>query len=156
MKKLIIFGAIILVLFGTLAFVTSYSQKEETKGNPYGKDTLKTSTIKQLDDPNYQNIILPNEVEKKLKNKEDFIVYFYSPECPHCQRTTPILMPVAKDVGVTINQFNLLEFEDGWNNYNIHETPTLVHFKDGKEQDRIVGYQEEATFKNLLSKWKKQ
>ncbi|MEC2075578.1 thioredoxin family protein [Metabacillus fastidiosus] len=155
MKKVIIFGAILIVLFGALAFVTLYSQKQQTEGNPYGKDKLNSLTIKQLDDPNYQNIILPEEVEKKIENKEDFIVYFYSPDCQYCQATTPVLMPVAKEAGVHIDQFNLMEFKEESTGYNITSTPTLIHFKDGEEAERIVGYQNEGTFKNLLAKWKK-
>ncbi|MFC0272177.1 thioredoxin family protein [Metabacillus herbersteinensis] len=156
MKKLLIFGAIIVVLFGGLAFVTTYQQKEQAEGNPYGKDDLKPATIDQLDDPNYQNLILPEDLEKKGEDKEDFTVYFYSPTCEYCKQTTPVLMPVADEAGVDINQFNLLEFEDGWNTYRIQSTPTLIHFKDGQEVERVEGYQEEATFKNLLTEWKSE
>ncbi|MBY6269805.1 thioredoxin family protein, partial [Parageobacillus thermoglucosidasius] len=110
MKKLLIFGSIIVALFAALAFVTSYQQKEAVKNNPYHKKELDPATIEQLDDPNYQNLILPDELEKKLKNKETVTVYFYSPICPHCQKTTPIVVPLAKKMGIDLKLFNLLEF----------------------------------------------
>lgn len=154
MKKILIFGAIIIVLFGALAFVTTYQKSEKAEGNVYGKDDLHTATIDQLDDPNYQNIILPDELEQKLEDKEDMIVYFFSPTCEHCQVTTPVLMPVAEEVGVEINQFNLLEYEDGWNQYRINATPTLVHYKDGKEVARSEGSNTKEAFQTLLTDWK--
>ncbi|QNG59891.1 thioredoxin family protein [Bacillus sp. PAMC26568] len=154
MKKVMIFAAVFIVLFGALAFVTSYQQKEKAEGNPYGKDNLDAATVDQLDDPNYQDIILPEEVDEKIGKKEDFVVYYFSPTCEHCQRTTPVLMPVAEETGVEIGQFNLLEFEDGWRKYGITHTPTLVKYEDGKEVDRVEGYNDKAYFTDLLNKWK--
>lgn len=154
MKKVLIFAAVFIVLFGALAFVTNYQQKQKAAGNPYGKDELNPATLDQLDDPNYQDIILPEEVDEKIDKKEDFIVYYFSPTCEYCQKTTPVLMPAAEDAGVKIDQLNLLEFEDGWDKYGITATPTLVKYEDGKEVDRVEGSNDEAFFKELLNKWK--
>lgn len=151
MKKVVIFLLIIVGLFAALFFVNKAQNEEKSEGNPYGKDTLHPETVKQLDDPNYQNLILPDELDKKLQNGEDVTVYFYSPTCPHCVRTTPVVAPLAKEMGVDLVQYNLLEFEQGWNDYGIESTPTIVQYKDGKEVNRIVGYQEEATFENWFN-----
>lgn len=106
--------------------------------------------MKQLDDPHYQNLIMPDQLQKKLEEGEDVTVYFYSPTCPHCAETTPKLMPLAKEQNVDIQQFNLLEFEDGWNEYQIEYTPTLVHFENGKEKARIVGGQPPEKYKQFF------
>jgi thiol-disulfide isomerase/thioredoxin len=151
LKKLLIFGGIIVVLFAAIAFLTAYEQKEAVKDNPYHKKELHPLTVDQLDDPNYQNIILPDELEQKLKNKETVTVYFYRPDCPHCQRTTPIVVPLAKQMGIDLKMFNLLEFEDGWDKYHIEGTPTLIHYEKGKEVKRIDGYHDEAVFRNWFS-----
>ncbi|HZH59124.1 MAG TPA: thioredoxin domain-containing protein [Metabacillus sp.] len=157
MKKLLIFGAVILILFGGLAFVTTYQNKQQAEGNVYGKDDLKKATIDLLDDPNYQNIILPDELETKLENKEDTIVYFFSPICDHCKATTPVLMPVAKELGVEIEQFNLYEYEDAWDHYGITGTPTLVHYQDGKEVARAEGGNtDKEALRSLLNEWKQE
>ncbi|WP_165999220.1 thioredoxin family protein [Bacillus sp. Cs-700] len=150
MKKAIIFLGIIIVLFGALAFVTNLSNSEKAEGNPYGKDSLDPATIDQLDDPLYQNQILPDELDKKLSNEDDAFVYFYSPTCIHCKNTSPILVPLAEDMDIDLKKYNVLEFEQGWNDYQIESTPTLVRFKDGKEVDRIVGTQTEETFKQWI------
>lgn len=149
MKKVVIFLVIIFALFGAIAFMTKMQQQQQlTEGNPYGKDDLDPATIEQLDDPNYQNIILPEELEAKLNNGEDITVYFYSPICPHCKETTPILMPLMDELGVDLVQYNLLEFEQGWNKYNIEYTPTIVHYENGQEVARTVGSNTEEYFEN--------
>lgn len=152
MKKVVIFLAVIIVLFAGVALLTKMQNEEKVSGdNKYKKDTLHPETVAQLDDPNYQNLILPEELEKKLDNKEDVTVYFYSPTCSHCQRTTPIVSPLAEDMGVDLVQYNLLEFEDGWDDYGIEETPTIVQYKEGKEVERIVGYQEKEVFEEWFN-----
>lgn len=153
MKKIIIFLSIIIVLFVAVAVLTKMQTEDKvSEKNPYGKKELRAETVAQLDDPNYQNIILPNELEKKLADQEDATVYFYSPTCIHCQKTTPILAPLAKDLGVNMYKFNLLEFEDGWDQYQITGTPTLIQFKNGKETNRISGFNE----KEVFDKWLKE
>jgi thiol-disulfide isomerase/thioredoxin len=152
MKKVLIFVVIIVVLFGALAIVTKMKNEEKvSENNPYKKDTLDQATIDQLDDPNYQNLILPDDLQSKLDEGEDMTVYFYSPTCSHCQRTTPIVAPLSEEMGIDLVQYNLLEFEQGWNDYGIQETPTIVQYKDGKEVNRIIGYHEEPEFETWFN-----
>ena len=152
MKKVIIFLAVIIVLFVAVGFLTKMQNEQKvSEENPYDKEKLHPETIAQLEDPNYQNLILPEDLKKKLDNKEDVTVYFYSPTCSHCQRTTPVVAPLAKDMKVDLVQYNLLEFDNGWDQYLITETPTIVQYKDGKEVNRITGYQNEDVFKQWFN-----
>jgi thioredoxin-like negative regulator of GroEL len=151
MKKVALFLALVIVLFAGISLLTIAQNKEKTAGNPYHKETLDPQTVALLDDPNYQNIILPEELEEKLKKKEDVTVYFYSPDCSHCKRTTPELAPLAKEMGIYLVQYNLLEFEQGWDEYQIEATPTVVQFKNGKETARIVGYNEPEKFREWFN-----
>jgi thioredoxin 1 len=140
MKKLAIYLAIIVVLFGAL-YVLNQQSSNQQADNPYGIPTnkLNPETVKQLDNPNYQNLILPKELDEKIKNKESFFIYYYASTCPHCQKTTPVLVPLEKELGVDVKQFNLEEFKDGWKKYNIKYTPTLVYYKNGVAVDRMEG-----------------
>lgn len=156
LKKMIIFLVIIIALFAGISLVTKLQNEEKVVDNPYHKETLDSSTIAQLDDPNYQNLILPEELEKKIADEDDVTVYFYSPTCPHCQRTTPIVDPLSEEMDIDLVQYNLLEFEQGWDDYQIESTPTIVQFKDGKETARIVGYNEESVFTDWFTKNTKQ
>ncbi|MBK3496961.1 thioredoxin family protein [Viridibacillus sp. YIM B01967] len=151
MKKLLIIASVIVVLFGLIFFLNNQSNKAKLATNPYDidKDNIKQSTINLLTDENYQNIITPTNLEKKLSKGDSAVVYFFSPECIHCKQATPKLMPVAKDLGVHIDQVNLLEYDVG-DKYNIEGTPTLAYFKDGKEVNRMSGDADKATFKAFL------
>ena len=147
---LLIIGFIIIAAFVVLYFINNKSNEGKLANNPYGKDDLNQATIDILKDKNYQNIILPDKLEKKIASGDKEIVYFFQSDCPHCKKITPVLMPLAKDKGIHIDQYNLLEFEQGWKQYNIEGTPTLVYYKDGKEQLRVVGEQSADTFKKFF------
>lgn len=145
---MIIFLALIIVVFAAIALLTNKEAKEKSVDNPYNKEVLEPETIAQLDDPNYQNIITPDDFQKKIANKKDVTVYFYSPTCSHCQDTTPIVAPLTKEMEIDLVQYNLLEFDQGWDDYEIEFTPTIVQFKNGKESARIVGYYTKEEFKS--------
>lgn len=151
-KMLLIIGVIV-ILFVALYFVVDYknTQKLTSADNPYGKDELAQETIDQLDDPLYQNQITPDALAEKLENGEDVTVYFYSPTCVYCRQTTPVLVPVAEELGIDLKKLNLLEFEESWDTYNIEGTPTLIHFENGEEVDRISGEQSEDVFREFLA-----
>jgi thiol-disulfide isomerase/thioredoxin len=139
MKKIIIFGGIIVLIFGLLALVTTMKQSEQAAGNQFGKERIHPETAKLVNDPNYQNVILPEELDETIENGEEATVYFYSSTCPYCKEATPRLVPLTEELGVDLVQFNLLEFDDGWNEYNIESTPTIVHYNNGEEVERIEG-----------------
>ncbi|MFX3673752.1 MAG: thioredoxin family protein [Paenisporosarcina sp.] len=139
MKKLMIIGGAIVVVFILLIVLTNMSKEKKLVDNAYKTDDLKPETIDQLDDVNYQNIILPDDLESKIESGEPVTAYFFSPTCPHCRAMTPVLMPIAKDMDVDVVQYNVHEFEQGWKDYNIEATPTMIHFEDGQEVARVVG-----------------
>src|SRR5690625_2441160 len=151
---LMILGAII-ILFVALYVVVDYKNKQtiDHAGNPYGKDNLKQETIDQLDDPLYQNQIIPKDLDDKLTNKEDVVVYFYSPVCVYCLETTPMLVPLAEELGIDIKKFNLYEFQDQKEKYNITGTPTLVYYENGEEVDRVNGAQSEEMFRSFFEEY---
>ncbi|GGJ92144.1 thiol reductase thioredoxin [Lentibacillus kapialis] len=153
-KMLIIVGSIV-VLFAALYFVIDYKNQQATGDgdNPYGTDDLHQATIDQLDNPNYQNQILPDELQTKLDNGEDMMVYYYDPTCPHCQELTPRLIPIVEDMGVDMKKLNLLEFESAWRTYGIESTPTLVYFENGEEVDRVNGAQSDDIFRAFFNEY---
>lgn len=141
-KMLIIIGVIV-VLFIGLYFLTNYKNQQtiESTDNPYGKDELHQETIDLLDDPLYGNIIVPDDLDAKLENGEDVTVYYFSPTCVYCQEATPIVVPLAEELGIDMKKMNLLEF-DLMDYYGLEGTPTIVHYEDGEEVGRIVGLPE--------------
>ena len=151
MKKLGIIGGVVIVLFIVIILLTNLSNEDKLENNPYGTNNLRQSTIDLLDDENYQNIILPDALEEKIASGEPVTAYLFSPECPHCKNMTPKLMPIADEMGVEIDQLNILEYKAGWDDYNVEATPTLIHFKDGKEVNRLVGDAPEETIRQFFN-----
>lgn len=149
-KMLIIIGAVI-VLFIALYFANDYKNKRalELANNPYGKESLHQETIDLLDDPLYQNIIVPDDLDELLDNGEDVTVYYFSPTCVYCQKTTPVVVPLAEQLDVDLKKMNLLEF-DLMDYYDIEGTPTIIHYENGEEVARIVGEQSEDEFRSFF------
>ncbi|MDV2683340.1 thioredoxin family protein [Alkalihalophilus lindianensis] len=152
MKKIIIFGGIIVLIFGLLALVTTMKQSEQAAGNQFGKERIHPETAKLVDDPNYQNVILPEELDETIANGGEATVYFYSSTCPYCKEATPRLVSLAEELDVDLVQYNLLEFDDGWNQYNIDSTPTVVHYENGEEVERIEGSTSNEEFTAFFEK----
>lgn len=144
---MIIIIAAVVVLFFALYFVIDYKNNKALEGNnPYGSTDLNQATIDQLNDPNYQNQILPEALNEKVENGESVTVYYYSPTCVYCKATTPYLVPLTEEMGVDMVKLNLLEFPAEGNQFGIRSTPTLVHYEDGKEVARLEGQQEKEVY----------
>ncbi|MBU8905010.1 thioredoxin family protein [Desertibacillus haloalkaliphilus] len=152
MKKIVIFLGVIIVLFAALAFVTNTKNEQRVEGNPFEKETLHSATINQLDDPIYENIILPDELIERLNAQESMTIYYYSPTCPACEQTSPIIVPMAEEMGLDMKLFNLLEFEGGWATFDITETPTVVRYENGQEVGRI-GYVDASEYEQWFTQW---
>ena len=151
MKKLGIIGAVVVLLFAGIIFLTNMSNSSKLKNNPYDTDNLQQSTIDLLDDKNYQNIILPDDLQARIESGKGVFAYMFSPECSHCKNFTPKLMPVAKQEGIQIHQLNVLEYENAWTTYQIEATPTLIYFEDGKEVTRLVGDHDENSVRQFFA-----
>lgn len=150
-KMIIIIGAIV-VLFVALIVINNVKNSDKTasESNPYGDKKLQQETIDQLDDPNYQNIILPADLNRALKNKEDMTVYYYSPTCIHCINATPVVVPVVDDLGIDMKKLNVLEYDGNMGDFDIEGTPTIIHYENGEEVTRFEGAAEEAQYREYF------
>lgn len=152
MKKVIILSVVAALLLIGLIVYSDLSNRSMAAGNPYGKETLHPATVEQLKDPLNDNQIVPHELEASLQRQDEMYVYFYSPLCNHCQRMTPILVPLAKQLKIDVKKLNVLEFPESWRDYKIEGTPTLIHFKAGKEVSRLVGEHPAAEIEDWFRK----
>ena len=134
-----IIGGVIVVLFIAIIFLNNLSNKDKMADNPYDKDNLDQSTIDLIGDENYSNIILPDDLSKKVESGDTTYAYCFSPLCQYGKNFTPKLMPVANEYDIRIDQMNVLEYQEEMAKYEVTQTPTLVVFKDGEEVTRLVG-----------------
>lgn len=152
-KMLLIIGAVV-ILFAALYFTTNYKNEKaiNSADNPYKKESLRQETIDQLDDPLYDNIIVPEDLDAKLANNEDITVYYYSPTCVYCQKTTPVVVPITEELNIDMKKMNLLEF-DKMAYYDIEGTPTIIHYENGEEVARISGERPEEEFRDFFEQY---
>lgn len=120
-----IFGGIIVVLFIVLIALTNMTK---TPGE-------------------YTNPITVEELQKENSKEKETFVYFYQTDCIYCKKTSPIVLPLAKEMNIDLKELNLQEDTAGWDEFNIEGTPTIVHFKNGKEINRLHGQQTEEVFR---------
>ncbi|MBE4939956.1 thioredoxin family protein [Bacillus thuringiensis] len=152
MKKMLIFGGIIIALFAAIFAVTQMEEKTTTSQ----KMEVRSATGSQTDGPDYYtNKISLSDLQKNLKEKKEETVYFYQTSCVHCQKLSPVLVPMAKDLNVDMKVMDIEKLDAPWDEYKIQGTPTIIHFKDGKEVSRISGEQPKDKLKEWLEQTKK-
>ncbi|MEN2767703.1 thioredoxin family protein [Ornithinibacillus xuwenensis] len=152
-KKMLAIVGVIVVLIIALYFVIDYKNNKALEDNPYGTNDLDQATIDQLDDPNYGNQILPDDLIEQIDNGDAVTVYYYSPICVYCQNTTPYLSPLAEDMGVDMKKLNLLEFSNEVTRFGITSTPTLVYYEDGEEVIRLEGQKTEEEYEKFFEEY---
>lgn len=147
MKKLLILVLIVTLLFISLAIITNIQKKntndasEQDAQRLYKKSAsaLNPETVKLLSNPNYQYVITRNKLEQMIEEKQTFYVYFFSPTCPHCIRSTKLVNNQMKQRNIEIHQYNVLEDQSAFDDYKFDSTPTIAYFKDGVQSDQAVG-----------------
>lgn len=109
-------------------------------------------TVAQKTDNLYKNEITIDQMKQKVADKQDFFAYFYQPDCVHCEAVSPFLFPLADSMHKTILPVNIKGKDPIWTEYKVHGTPTLIHFRDGKEMSRIDGERPEMEYSQFLNK----
>ncbi len=156
MKKLFIIGGVIIAIFILIVVLSNKSNQAKMKDNPYGTDNLEKSTIDLIGNENYSNIVLPDDLFKKIEAGESVTAYYFHPECQFCMQMTPVMMPIAKEMGVNVLQYNMMEFGDKageGTKYGIVSWPALVHYEGGKEVGRMVGAQPEENIRAFFTEF---
>ncbi|PEY30112.1 thiol reductase thioredoxin [Bacillus cereus] len=139
MKKMLIFGGIIIVLFVAIFAVTQMEgENKEKKEKNY-----------------YTNKITSSNIRKNNEEKKEQTVYFYQTGCHYCEKVSPIVVPMAKDMNIDMKVIDIFNDEKAWDDYKIEGTPTIIHFKDGKEVNRIKGEQSKDAFEKWFKENKK-
>ncbi|ENQ3081163.1 thioredoxin family protein [Bacillus cereus] len=137
MKKILIF---ILITISILVLIFLITTKKDSKEST----------------PNYyQNKIKTNELQNDILKQDEKFIYFYQTNCHYCKKTSPIVIPMTKKLNINMEVLNLEKEPNGWNQFKIEGTPTIIHYKNGKEIDRIEGEYTEEEFKEWFNKNKK-
>lgn len=94
-------------------------------------------------------VITESALRADLAAKKDRLVFFYDPECKYCRIAKPVVIRAAKKEHSALKIYILKDrdHDSAYAKYGIKLTPTLVHFKNGKEVYRLVGSKSEREFR---------
>lgn len=142
-KRILFFCAIAIVILAIIGMI-------------YACVTLKGQ---EQNEDNHLIEINFNELNKKVENKETFILLISQTECTHCLAYKPLLKKVLAKYDITAYELSLdkLSKEENAqlkNIANVSGTPNTVFIFDGEEKNtanRIVG---EATESEITSRLK--
>ena len=80
--------------------------------------------------------------EKEILNNEGIaLVDFYATWCGPCKMIAPIIHDIANEsTDVTVGKVDIDESLALAEKYGVASVPTLIIFKNGQEQERLVGF----------------
>lgn len=97
-------------------------------------------------------IVQKDEFEKIINESKPTIVDFFATWCGPCKMLSPILEKVEED---SKGEFNIVKIDvdesyDVAKKYGIMSVPTLIIFKDGDEQEKIVGLRQKNQIEDAV------
>lgn len=99
--------------------------------------------LKKLNNQSFENEV--------LNNNGVALVDFYADWCGPCKMVSPIVDEIANENSdITVGKVNVDESNALAVKYGVVSIPTLIVFKDGKEQTRIIGYRPKDDILALL------
>lgn len=136
MKKSYLLIAILIV---TILFF-GFKNYTITTGSPSGEKVV---------------IISKDNFDKTIK-KGIVVVDFWATWCPPCVKQGPIVGELSAEMKkVTFGKINVDKNRSISSRFGIHSIPTLIIFKKGIEQERIIGLHDKTTLKQIISKYTK-
>ena len=91
--------------------------------------------------------------EKEVLNSEKpVLVDFYADWCGPCNAMAPVIEELAKELEgkAKVGKINVDENSDIAVEYNVMSIPTLIVFKNGKEEKRLVGLRDKEELLSLF------
>ena len=86
-----------------------------------------------------------------LKNEGTVLVDFYADWCGPCKMLSPVIDEIAELRGdVTVGKVNVDSCQNLAASYGVMSIPTLLVFKNGKEQNRVVGVRSKQEILSML------
>lgn len=93
-----------------------------------------------------------NFEKEVLKSEKPVLVDFYADWCGPCNAMAPVIEELAKELEgkVKVGKINVDENPDIAVEYNVMSIPTLIVFKNEKEEKRLVGLRNKEELINLF------
>ncbi len=100
-------------------------------------------------------IVQSNEFEEVIKGEKPTIVDFFATWCGPCKMLSPILEKVEED---SDGKFNVVKVDideslDLARKYGIMSVPTMIVFKEGQEQEKMIGLRQKNQIEEAVKKY---
>ena len=101
-------------------------------------------------------IINSDNFEEKVTNTNGIVlVDFFAAWCGPCRMLTPVLEEVSEETDAKIYKVDIDKSEDLSRKFGIMVVPTMIIFKDGKEQEKFSGYMQKEDILAKLNNFSK-
>ncbi|MGL4656748.1 MAG: thioredoxin [Sarcina sp.] len=98
--------------------------------------------------------ITDNFNEEVLEKKGVVLVDFWAEWCGPCKMLGPVIEELSEEVdSVSFTKLNVDENGKIAMDYQVQSIPTVMIFKDGELQERLVGFRPKADFLEVLGKY---
>ena len=93
-----------------------------------------------------------NFEKEVLKSEKPVLVDFYADWCGPCNAMAPVIEELATELDgkAKVGKINVDENSEIAVEYNVMSIPTLIIFKNGKEEKRLVGLRDKEELLNLF------
>ncbi len=104
--------------------------------------------VPELNDDNFEAEV--------LKSSEPVLVDFWAPWCGPCRQLAPVVEELAaeNEGAVKVTKVNVDDAAKVAQEYGIQSIPTILVFKGGEVQQRIVGVKPKAQLQEILDEAK--
>lgn len=93
-----------------------------------------------------------NFEEEVLKSEKPVLVDFYADWCGPCNAMAPVIEELATELDgkAKVGKINVDDNPNIAVEYNVMSIPTLIIFKNGKEEKRLVGLRDKEELLSLF------
>lgn len=98
-------------------------------------------------------VINENQYKNEVLNSKGVVVLdFFASWCGPCRMISPELEEMEEETGIPVFKMDVDECQSVPREYGVMSIPTVCIFKDGKFQEKFLGYRNKDEIKDIIEK----